>query len=1791
MIQDEVMIRPTQTPCDMSSGTVSLYLSTCMDILTGLASKKFHSVTEAVRVGESELTQLWKWNGTVPETIKLCMQDIVSEIAHKSPDRPAVTSWDGDLTYGEVDTLSTQLAVRLFDLGAGPGRTIPLSFEKCKWTVVALLAVMKTGSAVVLTDPSQPEARLRTIATEVNARLVVTSQAQSKLGAAIAPNATVVVVDDQSMRPELLPAVVELPPVNPVLTMYLQFTSGSTGKPKGVIISHTNFTSGALPRAELVGYKPHSRVLDFPSYAFDVSIDCMLCTLANGGCICVPSEDARVNDLSEAIRSMRVNMAHMTPSVARVLDPDIMPSLEVLGLGGESISAKDASVWNQKTKLVIAYGPSECTVGCTINNDIGHGKSYTNIGKGVGGVTWIVDPEDHNRLVPIGAVGELLIEGPVVGQGYLREPEKTADVFIENPVWLDDGYRTAAARYGRLYKTGDLVRYDQDGTGAIVFMGRKDQQVKLRGQRIELAEVEYHIARHLPSGTKITVEVITAAGPGSEPMLAAFISEPNYSDAADPTDLLTHFSPGLGKLVEVIETKLAEDLPSYMIPTTYIPLKEMPSLVSRKTDRKKLREIGSSFSRQELSKFRVSSTETVAPQTEMEKGLQQLWMNLFDSKDQISSGENFFSVGGDSLRAMKLVAAARAERLVLTVADIFRHPILRDMARAMGRVSVDASTEESAPFSLIGPTWNIDDARLQVGKLCGLAPHQIEDIYPCTPLQEGLMALSAKVNEAYVAQRVVPLPDLAFAKRLQAAFETVVADSPIMRTRIIQVPGHGLMQAVVNESISWRSGANLQEYLQQDAEEAMDLGTPLARYGVVADPSSTNGDAAGNIQFVLTMHHALYDGWSMPLIVERINKAFNGQKIVRSASFKQFIQHLASQDNSESSHFWRDQLEGATGPQFPALPFAGYQPQADSLLEHYVPITKNVASKTTLATAIRGAWAFIAAQYTGSSDVVFGETLTGRNAAIPGVEEIEGPMITTVPVRVTVDRGASKLDYLQAIHQQTVLRIPHEHMGLQHIRRLSLDAFDACELRTGMVLHPSTEEAITQSLESEPANGFVPAGDEDAAREALKFNSYALMLVCSLDSNGFLTMASFDSCTVGKPLMEKILKEFGQVVQDLCADDRSLLGTIDVLTDVERAEIRELSGAPLLPSEKDLHSFESSGSSWIVCPTDPDALVPIGAVGELLTGRPTSHTDDALEPQWANVQSTDGANHQLRLYKTGYLAKFADNSSIVIVGKTSDLKRLRTDIQKSQGNTEWAPVTSAKQEKLRGLWSRLLGITETEIGLNDSFIDIGGDSISAMKLVSEARIAGLKLTVAQIFRFRQLKDLADVAEDTQSVKTVQETFSPFGTLQIPDVDSFVATAVRPALARNDWKIVDVLPARPLQEIAVKGTTQLPRYSARYELFHFSASVDGTKLLRSCNDLVAQNEILRTVFIEHESACYGVVVEDIEVPIVEYEIEGDVPSFAQKLCELDIQTRMPMGSPFLKFLYIKGDRNQSCLMMRISHAQYDEICLPILLQQLSALFNGTPVQEAVPFSRFVSHVVRTNIPQSLEYWRQTLQGSSMSVLRPDIPLTSKESASVHKAIDISSRPKGITIATLPTAAWALCLARRLSSRDVTFGEVASGRNLELPDCEAVMGPSWQYVPTRVKFESDWTVLDLLQSIQHQHISRTRYEGIGLKEIVKHCTDWPETVDWFDTVVHQDVEHVEQMAFGSTPCRMETIYPHLEPLREWKIQAFIKGDEMILEIVTFESWIGFAATLLEELESAMRHLLEPSSLLFS
>ncbi|KAJ6437580.1 peramine synthetase [Purpureocillium lavendulum] len=466
----------------------------------------------------TDLWQIWKWNAVVPAAVDRCVHDMFLVRAKVQPTAPAVCAWDGNLSYAELDHLSSGLAARLITLKVAQGSFVPVCFEKSMWTTVATVGILKAGAAFVLLDPTIPELRLEAIVSQVKASIIVCSQDNEALSSRLADR--VIILDSQGAKdlynePHKEPSTAP----GPLSPMYVAFTSGSTGTPKGAIITHGNLASALFHQERDLQITEKSRVYDFSSYNFDVSICNMFATLTVGGCLCVPNEIDRQDRLAESIVSLEANTIDFTPSVSRLLRPEQVPGLQQIIFGGEALRIEHVTPWWGKVRIVSLYGPCECTPNSTINSHPTSPEEAIQMGKGIGLNTWIVDTENHNSLVPLGVVGELLLEGPLIGSGYLNEPEKTSSSFIEDPDWLLQGSTGHPGRQGRLYKTGDLVRYNKDGS--LTFAGRKDEQVKIRGQRVELGEIEHVLRGHV----EVTdAAVVLKYEDKHEPWIAGFVT-------------------------------------------------------------------------------------------------------------------------------------------------------------------------------------------------------------------------------------------------------------------------------------------------------------------------------------------------------------------------------------------------------------------------------------------------------------------------------------------------------------------------------------------------------------------------------------------------------------------------------------------------------------------------------------------------------------------------------------------------------------------------------------------------------------------------------------------------------------------------------------------------------------------------------------------------------------------------------------------------------------------------------------------------------------------------------------------------------------------------------------------------------------------------------------------------------------------------------------------------------------------------------------------------------------------
>ncbi|KAF4237725.1 hypothetical protein CNMCM8980_002384 [Aspergillus fumigatiaffinis] len=658
------------------------------------------------------------WNNK--ETDVACYSSVAEIIQEKSrcqPDAQAVCSWDGCLTYGELEEVSTRLATYLTENGAGPEVMVPVCFEKTIWAIVATLAVLKTGAAFVPMDPSHPLERLKQIIAQVNAKVIVSSDRHAALLERITDN-IIAVSETMAAR---LPTDDQkaLPHAEPHHVAYVLFTSGSTGIAKGCVVEHRALAAVA-GHGEALHIGASTRVLQFASFSFGVSLNEIFCTLTAGGAVCIPSDHERMNDLPGAMRRMEVDWALLTPSLMSSIEPESLASLKTLAVAGEPMSSDLAHSWTGRVHLVLAYGLTEWAGICTAQHELSSAAANPrSIGKSPSANLWLVNPDNHNVLAPIGAVAELLIEGPCLAREYLNDPERTAMGFIENPPWLR---LFRPDRQARIYKTGDLVRYSSNGN--LIYIGRKSMQAKIRGQRIELGEVEHHVYRQFAGATKVIVDMVVPSGDNPSSILVAFICfkddrmRQNEDIHSHPAAIFDGSDRDFQACSAKAYSNIRDYLPDYMIPHVYVPLKYVPLTITGKVDRRRLKEVAGSLSYETLASYTHTRSELVAPSTSAEQRLHRLVAETLKlPSESFGVNESFFRLGGDSLKAMQLVTRCRREGVSITVQDIFREKSVGNLAMLMSserHVPLSgAGDKEEAEFSLSAFQQNMIQAEEQ----------------------------------------------------------------------------------------------------------------------------------------------------------------------------------------------------------------------------------------------------------------------------------------------------------------------------------------------------------------------------------------------------------------------------------------------------------------------------------------------------------------------------------------------------------------------------------------------------------------------------------------------------------------------------------------------------------------------------------------------------------------------------------------------------------------------------------------------------------------------------------------------------------------------------------------------------------------------------------------------------------------------------------------------------------------------------------------------------------------------
>ncbi len=991
---------------------------------------KSHLVKELDLISPNDRIELEHWFGNPIPSTQLCLDEMFEISAHQNVGRSAINSWDGNFTYEELNDAVDSLAKLLIDIGVGAETKVPLLFQKSRWAVVAMLAVVKAGGAIVPLETMHPRARLESIMRAIDATVVLCSPDQQEW---LSKSHSKVVVVDSSV--DLLPKPIETISGRTTLSsaLYIIFTSGSTGLPKGVVIEHRAFGSSVPHHAKQAFFGPSMRNLQLASYSFGAAVAEIFSTLLHGGCLCIVPNEARAN-LPGVVKEMNINFMFMSPTFARLIPPQAIPSVKTLVFGSEAMSTADIEKWCPHVQIVQGYGQTECSTIAATFPSMTPDIHPRNVGSALAARFWIVDPSNQHTLAPLGAVGELIIEGPIVARGYLNDPEKTAAAFIKPPAWR---HQFEVDNDQRMYKTGDLARFHDDGT--LIFMGRKDTQVKLRGQRVELSEIEYHIRRFIPSEKGVVVELVEIQTKKSKghPTLVAFVClgpdivQDNEFSAANQA-VTEAFLPLLSNLA----AQLSEVLPSYMIPSAYLPLGAVPSTTSGKVDRLRLREKASGLSVEQLAFYSLSNIVRREPATPLEKNLQKLWAEVLDIDiEQISADSNFLQLGGDSINAIKLVAACRSQGLILSVAEIFKHPTLSQVAEIL---QLSPTTQQSEHTRLSSLTDLAREGLLREVMKQRIAgdESEVEDILEATYMQSlfvaaGLMEQSSKTN--YITLQFRETLD---ANRLEAACRALVSQHQILRT--IFIPYEQQLMQVILRSLAvevkqYKCGSEIDEFIsaiiKADSTEVAHFGRSFLRFMIF------DGGAYG-FRLTIRINHAQFDGMSFPRMIEDLAIAY--EKMGGSSAlpqFSDFTYHAGEIHDTGAVEFYRNLLSGST---MTTLAISQVKPSriqpVNEVIKRQILHTSFPEHGITFSIVLKAAWSVVLAEMTGTRDVVFGYLVAGRNLPMPSIDTVVGPCINITPIRVQ-HLASTTLELLEQVRDQNLEAMPYENYSLEKIVR------------------------------------------------------------------------------------------------------------------------------------------------------------------------------------------------------------------------------------------------------------------------------------------------------------------------------------------------------------------------------------------------------------------------------------------------------------------------------------------------------------------------------------------------------------------------------------------------------------------------------------------------------------------------------------------------------------------------------------------------------------------------------------
>ncbi len=916
----------------------------------------------------------------------------------RTPHAIAVIHEHRQVGYAELNARANRLARHLHTLGVTRDARVAVCAARGIDAIVALLAVLKAGGAYVPLDPGSPSGRLQTLLADCAPVAVLTQRAYAS-AIRRADDFPAVELDAESWSGQTA-SNLDLD-VAPDALAYVIYTSGSTGTPKGVLIEHRAVCGQLDAIADLWDLTERDRVLQFAPLTFDVSVEEIFSALLSGAALVLRTDAwvATPREFWQHCREAGVTHIDVPSRFWQLLAKDDEPipaSVRKVFTGGELGDDAAFAAWLARDghpQLFHCYGPTEATINATVYQPVPGNSSARVIGRPLAG-TRIYLLDAHRQPVPLGVAGELWIGGDCLARGYLHRPELTAERFLRDPFVSD----TAA----RMYRSGDLARRRADGT--LEFLGRNDDQIKIRGFRVELGEIEARLAEH----PHVAEAAVAAIDEGGDTRLIAYVVPASAFDGAE-----------LRRHLEAL-------LPDFMIPASYVRLDALPLTPSGKLDRKAL-----------PSPDRATpAVRTVeAPMGEIEMVVAQIWAELLHL-DRVSRGDHFFDLGGHSLVAIQVLSRIR-QRLGIEVHRnaLFAHPVLHEFAREI------AASVRSTPPAIL-PAGGDDRSALSFAQQRLWFLSQMDGAGAIYFMPYGVRLLGALDTGA-----------------LRRALDRLVARHESLRTTFIAVAGIPRQRIAAADASHFalaeddlRGHANGDAEVARIAEEETRLPFDLEHGPLIRGRLLQQGDE--DFTLLITQHHIISDGWSTGVLLSELSALYTAFVEARPdplqpltlqyADYGAWQRRWMSGDRMrEQAGYWATAMKDA--PALLELPADHARPAKQNHQGSTVPVQLDESLSralralsqrhgTTLFMTMLASWAALLSRLSGQCDLVIGTPSANRERA--EIEGLVGFFVNTLALRIDLSGSPSVTELLGRVKVRALAAQQHQDIPFEQVVEL-----------------------------------------------------------------------------------------------------------------------------------------------------------------------------------------------------------------------------------------------------------------------------------------------------------------------------------------------------------------------------------------------------------------------------------------------------------------------------------------------------------------------------------------------------------------------------------------------------------------------------------------------------------------------------------------------------------------------------------------------------------------------------------